>query len=168
MDSKFTSNFGYGLTIAYLVPGFTVLQGLPFLFKDTANWGILGRNDPTLSGLLSGTMEALATGLTVSSVRWLVIDWLHHRMGIKPPQWDFATLKQSTEAFQLLVQNHYHYYKFHANMTVALVWAYAAGGYALGWKGLLYWLLGGLFFLGSRDCLKKYYDRSGQLLDGGA
>jgi hypothetical protein len=49
-------------------------------------------------------------------------------------------------------------------MVIALIWAYFAGGYALGWKGEWYWILAALFFLGSRDALKKYYDRTGQLL----
>jgi hypothetical protein len=153
------SNFG--LFIAYVLPGFTVIRGVPFI-GASAGWGVEG--DPTLSGFLSGTVEAIAAGLTVSTVRWLLLDSLHHRTGLKPPAWDFALLEKNVDAFEYLVHIHYRYYKFYANMVVALVWAYAAGGYALGWRGVGYWLLVGLFFLGSRDALRKYYDRAGRLL----
>jgi hypothetical protein len=66
------------------------------------------------------------------------------------------------------VNIHYRYYKFYANTAVALAWAYAGGGYALGWRGLAYWLLAALFLLASRDALGKYYERAGRLLGGPA
>ena len=49
-------------------------------------------------------------------------------------------------------------------MVVALDWVYATREYARGWRGLAYWLLASLFFLASRDALRKYYQRAGQLL----
>ena len=156
-----TSNFG--LFIAYVLPGFTALQGMPFLTDGQAGWGTVG-SEATLTDFLSGTVEAVAAGLTVSTLRWLVIDTLHHRTGLKAPRWDFSTLGSGVGALEFLIQSHYQYYKFYANMVVALVWAYVTGGYALGWKGLLYWPLAALFFLGSRDTLRKYYERSGRLL----
>src|SRR5262249_34955165 len=106
----------------------------------------------------------LAVGLTVSTVRWLLIDALHHRTGIRPPAWDFARLEKNVGAFEYLVQVHYRYYKFYANMVVALAWAFIAGGYALGWRGLVYWLLGGLSRAASGAALRKYSERAGQLL----
>src|SRR5262249_53760002 len=84
------------------------------------------------------------------------------------PAWDFARLEKNVGAFEYLVQVHYRYYKFYANMVVALAWAFAAGGYAQGWRGLVYWLLAGLFLIASRDALRKYYERAGQLLRPGA
>jgi hypothetical protein len=117
-----------------------------------------------VTAFLSGTVEAVAVGLTVSAVRWLLIDALHHRTGIRPPAWDFARLEKNVGAFEYLVQVHYRYYKFYANMVVALAWAFVAGGYAQGWRGLVYWLLAGLFLVASRDALTKYYERAGQLL----
>lgn len=78
--------------------------------------------------------------------------------------WDFSLLDKKVAALELLVQGHYRYYKFYANMVVALAWAYVTRGYASGWGGVVYWLLAALFLLGSRDTLRKYYDRAGQLL----
>lgn len=156
------SNFG--LLIAYVLPGFTALYGLPFL-SSTEGWGIAGvEANATVAQFLSGTVEATAVGLMVSSVRWLFIDMLHQRTGINPPQWNFAHLETGVDAFEFLVAIHYRYYKYYANMLVALIWSYAAGGYALGWRGLAYWALGLVFFLASRDALRKYYERTGQLL----
>ncbi|AWM39165.1 hypothetical protein GobsT_25510 [Gemmata obscuriglobus] len=156
------SNFG--LFIGYVLPGFTALGGLPFLAGATG-WGTAADgSDPSITEFLSGTVEAVATGLTVSTVRWLVVDTIHHRTGLRPPRWDFRVLDEAADAFELLIQIHYHYYKFYANMVVALVWAYLAGGYAYGWRGLWYGVLAALFFVASRDTLMKYYERSGRLL----
>ncbi len=161
MSSRDDFDTNFGLLIAYVLPGFTALQGMPFLSSSTA-WGTGAGT--SLTGFLSGAVEAVAAGLTISTVRWLVIDTIHHRTGLRAPAWDFARLEKNVAAFELLVQVHYRYYKFYANMVVALAWAYIAGGYALGWPGLAYWLLGALFFFASRDALQKYYGRAGRLL----
>jgi hypothetical protein len=160
--SQESSVTNFGLLIAYVLPGFTALQGVPFLSGASIPWGV--DDSPTLAGFLASTIQAIATGLTVSAVRWLVLDTLHHRTGLKPPQWDFALLAKNVEAFELLIHIHYRYYKFYANMVVALLCAYASGGYALGWRGGVYWLLAALFFVASRDALGKYYGRGGRLL----
>lgn len=155
----------FGLLIAYVLPGFTAIQGLPLLSGAPMVWATAGSEaSPTLPSLLSGTVEAIAVGLTVSTVRWLLIDTLHHRTGLRAPPWDFALLEKNVAAFELLVHIHYRYYKFYANMVVALAWAYVSRGYALGPRGLVYWLLAALFLLASRDALRKYYGRAGRLL----
>jgi hypothetical protein len=155
----------FGLLIAYIIPGFTALKGLPYLADSRGSWGaITGDSTATVADFLFGTIEAVTAGLTVSTVRWLVLDSLHHRTGIKAPAWDFALLERNVAAFELLVHIHYRYYKSYANMVIALLWSYASQGYSLGWRGVPYLLLAGLFFLGSRDCLAKYYGRAGRLL----
>ncbi|MFO0809047.1 MAG: hypothetical protein U0746_10520 [Gemmataceae bacterium] len=163
MASTESSINNFGLLIAYVLPGFTAVQGLPFLAANSTAWGA---NAPSLPGLVSGTLAAVAAGLTVSAVRWLVVDTLHHRTGLRPPEWDFARLEKNAAAYELLVQIHYWYYKFYANMVVALVWAVADGGHATDRGGVPYWLLAVLFFWGSRDALRKYYARAGRLLAG--
>jgi hypothetical protein len=165
MGSQGGSLTNFGLLIAYVLPGFTALKGLPFLSEVQGAWGTTDAVvTPTLTSFLSGTTEAVAVGLIVSTVRWLVIDTIHHRSGLKPPNWDFALLEKNVAAFEFLIQIHYWYYKFYANMLVALLWAYASGAYALGLRGLVYWFLALLFFLASRDSLGKYYERAGRLL----
>lgn len=169
MGSQDASAANFGLFIAYVLPGFTALQGMPLLLGPGATWGGAGGvPGSTVADFLSGTVEAVPAGLTVSAVRWLLIDTLHHRTGLRPPVWNFAALDRNVAAFELLIHIHYRYYKFYANMVVALACAYLSGGYALGWRGLAYWPLAALFFLGSRDTLRKYYERSGRLLSSAA
>jgi hypothetical protein len=166
MASQETSVNNFGLLIAYVLPGFTALQGLPYLSDSAAAASELVARavEPTLAGFLYGTVDAITVGLTVSAVRWLVLDTLHHRTGLRPTSWDFALLEKNVAAFELLVHIHYRYYKFYANMVIALIWAYIFRGYALGWRGLVYLVLVVLFFLASRDALRKYYERAGRLL----
>ena len=156
MSSREASVDNFGLLMAYVLPGFTALQGLPYLSASPA--AVLGPvvpgMEPTLAGFLYGTIQAITVGLTVSAVRWLVLDTLHHKAGLEPPQWDFALLTTNVAAFELLVNIHYRYYKFYANMVVALLCAYASRGYTEGWRGIFYWLLVALFFVASRDALR--------------
>jgi hypothetical protein len=162
-EGSVTTNFG--LLIAYVLPGFTAMQGLPMLSGSQMVWAAAANEvSPTLPSLLSGTVEAIAVGLTVSTLRWLIIDTLHHRTGLKPPPWDFARLEKNVAAFELLVHIHYRYYKFYANMVVALVWAFISRGAGQGPRGVVYWLLAALFLFASRDALRKYYERAGRLL----
>lgn len=166
MASEETSLTNFGLVIAYVLPGFTALQGFPLFAQAPVVWGgPNGDPNPSLTSFLSGTVMALASGLTVSTVRWLLIDTVHHRTGLRPPPWDFARLDKNVAAFEYLVLVHYRYYKFYANMVVALLWAYATRDYALGWKGLYDWPLVILFFFASRDSLRKCYERTGRLLE---
>lgn len=162
--SEESSLNNFGLVIAYVLPGFTALQGFPLLAPGQAAWGTGGDPNPPLTAFLSGTVMALAAGLTVSAVRWFVIDRLHHWTGLRKPERDFARLEKNVAAFEFLVLVHYRYYKFYANMVVALVWAYATRDYLLGWRGAIDLPLVVLFFVASRDSLRKYYERTGELL----
>lgn len=164
MGSQEISDTTFGIFIAYLLPGLTALYGLPIGANGQLWWTVAADSQVTFPQLALILVTALATGLTVSTVRWLVIDTVHHRTGLRPAVWDFGRLGENVAAFEFLNQIHYRYHKFYANMVVALVWAYAAGGYALGWRGFAYWALAILFFLGSRDALGRYYDRVGRLL----
>lgn len=155
----------FGLVIAYVLPGFTALQGFPLLAAGATAWGTGGDPNPPLTAFLSGTVMALAAGLTVSAVRWLVIDTLHQKTGLRRPVRDYALLERNVAALEYLDLVHYRYYKFYANMVVALVWSYAARDYALGWKGALSLALAVLFFVASRDALSKFYKRTAELLN---
>jgi hypothetical protein len=162
--SEESSLNNFGIVIAYVLPGFTALHGFPLYPPGQAAWGTGGDPNPSLTTFLSGTVMALAAGLTVSAVRWLVIDRLHRWTGLRLPVRDFARLERSVAALEYLDVVHYRYYKFYANMVVALVWIYATRDYVLGWHGAIYLPLVALFFLASRDALAKFYTRSGELL----
>jgi hypothetical protein len=113
----------------------------------------------------------VAAGLTVSAVRWMVIDRLHHMTGIPYPDWDFSRLQKSISAFSTLIEIHYRHYQFYANMLVAVVFLYCCRRTALGfwtapfgWTDAAFLALAVIFYVTSRDTLRKYYDRGRALL----
>ena len=162
----------FGLLIAYILPGFTALWGASYLWEPLGSWfGTTPLDAPTVGGFLFLTLASITAGLTVSTIRWLIVDTLHHRTGLPPPSWDFSLLRQNPAAFAILVDAHYRYYQFNANMLVSLSAVYVARRLALGFApgtfglaDLGFPLLACVFFLGSRDALRKYYQRAGELL----
>ena len=162
---KELSSKNFGLLIAYLLPGFVALLGVSY-FSATVR-GLLTITEattaPTVGGFLYLTLASVAAGLTASTVRWAVIDTLHHRTGIRPPGWDFGRLQEHVEAYIILVENHYRFFQFYANMLMSLVFTWACRRAALspplGWFDLAFGLLVVILFAGSRDALAKYYTR---------
>jgi hypothetical protein len=164
------SNSNFGTLVAYLVPGATVLLG-GSLFSPTlqALLATTPAEAPTIGGFLHVTLASLAVGMTVSAVRWLVIDWFHGQTGLMAPSLDFSNLGKHVEAYTLLIEIHYRHYQFYANMLVATAVAYACyrfklGTFSVGWLDFGFVTLEVIFFVTSRDTLRKYYIRSKQLL----
>ena len=169
-----TSNFG--LLIAYLLPGFTCLWGLSYVSDTVRSW--LGTNPtdaPTVGGFLCVTLASVAAGLTVSTLRWLVIDTIHHWTGVPRASWDFSRLQQNVAAYDVIIEYKYRYYQFYANTLIALVVvcvsrrvSFGFWSTAIGWLDLGFLLLGVIFFLASRDTYRKYLSRGDMLLGRGA
>jgi hypothetical protein len=167
-----TSHFG--LTIAYVVPGFITLVALSHFSPSVRAWLLpQSGSSPTVGGFLYSTLASFTSGLTLSTVRWFVLDRVHHRTGLPRPKWDFSRLQDNIDAFELAIEYHYRYYQFYGNTLVALLFVIAfpqaLAGFIPGnvWiHRLLLSALAGLFFLASRDALWKYYGRSSALHDG--
>ena len=169
---KQLSSENFGLLIAYIIPGLTALWGASYLSTTIRSW-LTGPavNGPTIGGFLYATIAAVGTGLVVSTVRWALIDTLHHATGLRRPRWDFARLQKHFDVYDRLEHNHYIYYQFHSNMNVALFIAYVARriglgfwSLPLGWSEVGFLMLSIIFFAGSRDTLRKYYARVEQLI----
>lgn len=165
------SNENFGPLIAYLVPGATALWGFSLFAPSLAAWfAATPENAPTISGFLYLTMASLTVGMTITAVRWAIVDQLHTITGLQPPKLDFSRLATSVDAFNLLIEIHYRHYQFYANMFVATGIAYLCHRIHLGtlWHMDLldpgFVLLESVFFLTSRDTLRKYYQRTQQLL----
>ncbi len=166
------SERNFGLAIAYLIPGFVVLGVLGRYSGTIRGWlAVAPESGPAVGGFLYATLASMGLGLCVSAARWLTLDQLHHRTGIRPPQWDFSALQANLEAFDSTIQNHYRHYQFYGNTLVALLGAsltyrpwpelVAARPWtaSLGFLALLT-----LLFVASRDTLQKHYLRSFAIL----
>jgi hypothetical protein len=167
------SDKNFGVIIAYILPGFVALWGVSCFSATVESWiGASQQGNPTVAGFCYVTLASLAAGLTVSVVRWALVDSLHHATGIVPPAWKFAKLDDRLQGFLTLVENHYRYYQFYANMFIAAGFAYGARAIAEGsafwldgWTSVGFLALEAILFAGSRDTLRKYFSRTQQLLN---
>ena len=167
------SPFNFGLIVAYVVPGFVILWGLSFHSVTIATW-LAGPSQaaPTVGGLFYATIASVACGMIANVFRWAFIDTIHHHTGVRLPRWDFSLLDQKRlGGYELLVELHYRYHQFFANMLIALVFTYVAyrstpsGAAAhVGAIDVGFVVVCIVLFLGSRDALRKYYRRAGELL----
>lgn len=158
----------FGLLMAYLIPGFIVLWGLePHVYAARLWLGQSTENAPTIGGFLYATIAAVALGQLTSTVRWLLIDPVHHHTGIAKPAWNFSRLPQTIAAFDRLIEDHFRYYQFHANGLVAVITAailhWTANGFRVS-QCLLLIVVVSLLYIGSRDTLAKYYRRVEEIL----
>jgi hypothetical protein len=165
-----TKNFG--ILIAYLLPGFVAVWGVSFFSETVHNWlGASTINAPTVGGFLYVTIGSIAAGIVISTVRWAIIDGIHHETGIPEPKWEFSRLEERLAAFEEFVEYHYRYYQCSANMFLAVAFTYttwllshSGGFYRAGWLNLAFIFLEVVFWMGSRDSLRKYYRRTAEVL----
>lgn len=165
------SQRNFGLLVAYVLPGFVGLWGVSPFSKTVQSWiTISPESRGAAAALVYVTLASLAVGMTVSALRWLLIDHFHHVTGVRPPQCDFQNLDEQAGGFMILVESHYRYYQFYANVFVAVALAYvgcliAGGGMCrTGWNNVFVIILELVLLAGSRDALKKYYSRVERLL----
>ncbi len=124
---KQVSSDNFGILIAYVLPGFVTLIGVSFFSETARAWlGSAPTNSPTVSGFLYVTLASIGAGRVVSTIRWLIIDTIHHRTGIPNRKWDYSVLNERFHAYQFLVSNQYRYYQFYGNVLVACASSYGA------------------------------------------
>jgi hypothetical protein len=166
------SNQNFGLIIAYLLPGFVALWGVSYFSPTVTGWIAASQHDaPTVAGFMYVTLASLAAGVTVSAVRWAIIDHLHHVTGIVPPAWKFTHLEDKLQGYLTLVENHYRFYQYYSNTFIAAAFAFSARLLSeepaphpvAATCGFL--ILEMVLFAGSRDTLNKFYSRTQQLLN---
>lgn len=165
------SKDNFGPLIAYIVPGATALAGFSLFIPELKLWFDSSSPDsPTIGGFLYLTVASIAAGMTISAIRWAIVDTIHAWTGLVPPRLDFAKLGRNVEAYTLLIEIHYKHYQFYANMAVATAIAYAcyriyAGLFGhYGWTDVGVVVLEAIFLSTSRDTLRKYYERGSQVL----
>jgi hypothetical protein len=158
----------FGLVIAYLIPGFLALWGLSFYSPAISEWlrGV-GPGGPSVGGFLYVLLASIAAGMTVSGVRWAVLDRCHAMTGLTRPHLNFGNLPGRLDVFEQINEHHYRYYQFYGNSLIALAFTYPTlrlhgGG---GWAADLGFLfIEVVFAAGSRDALRNFYRRATQLL----
>ena len=162
------TNQNFGLLIAFVLPGFILLWGLQPHSDMVSSWlGHATAEVPSVGGFLYITMASVGVGQLVSTLRWLLVDTLHHHTGVKPPKWNFKRLRDRVAAYDRLIEIHYRYYPWHANglvaVTISAVLRWTANGFMVR-ELLLLLFVDALLYLGSRDTLQKYYRRVEELL----
>jgi hypothetical protein len=159
----------FGLLIAIVIPGFTLIYGFTYLQSEWATWiQPETLNATSLSSFLLLSIASVAAGLTIHTIRWITLDALHHRTGIKPRRWDFSKFEENLGAYDKLTENHYRFYQFYGGMLISLIWVFVARKVGLSWRldwydlGICFvWVL---FFFASRDTLTRYYERLNHVL----
>jgi hypothetical protein len=166
-----SSSKQFGLMVAYLLPGFIVLTGIARFAPLVAAWlQPLNQAQASLGAPVYAVLAATTIGMIVSCFRWLIIDHIHHWTGVTPPVWDDSRLSERVGAFNYLVDNHYRYYQFYANILIAVAIAYLANRAALTspllgvGTDLGFLIVCAALFAGSRDALSKYYLRTNRLI----
>ena len=161
----------FGLMVAYLLPGFIVLAGIAPFAPLVAAWlQPLNQAQANLGAPVYAVLAATTIGMIVSCFRWLIIDHLHYWTGVRAPVWDDSRLSERVGAFNYLVDNHYRYYQFYANILIAIAIAYlpnrVPGTSALLGIGtdMIFFIVCAALFAGSRDALIKYYLRTDRLI----
>jgi hypothetical protein len=156
---------GFGLLIAYVLPGFVTLVGLGWTSDAVQLWLIGASNaGPTVGSFFYVFMASVGAGMVASLVRWACLDTLHHMTGLDRPVLDESRLVERLPAFDYLVEQHYRYYQFYGNTMVATILAFVlwrtsptGAATAVGWAEFGLVVLVSLFVAGSRDALRKYY-----------
>ncbi len=163
----------FGLVIAFLLPGFLCLWGLSFAVPTIAAWLALSSQSqaPTVGGFLYVTLASLALGLLISAVRWASVDKIHELTGLKRPDFNTSALKDehTLNAFQRIVESHYRFYQYYANTMVALIISFICYvAFSPDKPSVFLWIIFIVvtmtLFYGSRDALRKYYDRGTDIL----
>ena len=139
--------------------------------SDKAAWLMSTGDQPTVGGFLYATLASVGLGMTVSAVRWLIVDKVHHHTGVVQQDSDFRKLRSTVGAYLMLVEFHYRYYQFYANTLVAVLLAYPMYRFTSPIEpapvatDFLILIAIFVYIVASRDSLRKYYERVSELLD---
>ncbi len=124
-----------------------------------------------MGGVLYVTAASIVVGMILNTLRWVLLDSLHHATGITRPAWNDALLSDHLPAFERLVEDHFRYYQFYGNTAFAaaagfIAWRLSPAG-ALAptlWPELGLLILELTLVAASRDALRRYYGRTSRLL----
>lgn len=158
----------FGILIAFGLPGFLFLAGLPPEARPFTDQLCTPSSAPTLGGFLYALPVSLGCGLILSGIRWASIDYLMHLTGLSQPKLNYSRLAPQLPAFTILVEHHYRYYQFYSNSLIAVLVLLSVNVRLRGLPSfeLSFWIMAlcVVLFFASRDCLGRYYSRLTQIL----
>jgi hypothetical protein len=176
---KEVTDKNFGVVIALWLPGVILLWGLTYSYPHLSTWLNKANSSEaaTIGGFLYLSLAALAAGMVVSAIRWMIIDlfvlsyipWIK----VQRETFDFGTLrdKDSFAVFQGAVENFYRYYQYYSNTLVSILGAlfvYVIRGEERigrgGWCAVAFICIA--LLLASRDSLKNYYACRAQIARG--
>jgi small-conductance mechanosensitive channel len=173
---KEVTDKNFGVIIAFWLPGVILLWGLTYSYPELSAWltKASGSEAATIGGFLYVTLAALALGMVISAVRWLIIDTIFHYVPlvrVQRGEFDFGSLKQKDAfvVFQGAVETFYRFYQYYSNTLVSIAAAVIAYGVIGGKEPISSFVLVVIgvtcfaLFLASRDSLKNYYSCRAQI-----
>ncbi|TWU37537.1 hypothetical protein Q31b_43250 [Novipirellula aureliae] len=111
----------FGILIAYIIPGWVLLMGASYSSITASAWtSVSVKTSPTVAGFLFATLASIGLGVFISTIRWMLIDPLMYLLGVSQEKLVFNRLNESFDAVRALIDSHYRYYQFHANLSVSL------------------------------------------------
>jgi hypothetical protein len=158
----------FGVVIAFLLPGFILLWAVQIHSSVVRLWlqGAMNpgaAEGPTGGSFLLAAIASLALGMLVSGFRWIVYDcilfgWI--LQDVRPKRISFSALSKHLPAVSILIENHYRYFQYYANSSVALGVAGLISIRQLSiLHGLLIVVIEVVMGAAARDSWNKYYDR---------
>lgn len=169
----------FGLVIATLLPGLAALYGLTFWSPRVRQvFETFLTSDSNIGLFLLVILAALAMGLLLSALRWVVYErdfpWAKHDR-LSPDDFQSLTRTDCLPAFKTVVEEHYRYHQFFGGVSIA--WPLIVGGWV--WRessslGILLTigaivvgiLLELLLYAAAKDARKQYIDRAKGVLKG--
>ena len=156
----------FGLLIAYVIPGFGFIALWGSEIPQVSRWMTDSTaTSPTVGGFLYITIASVTSGLVLHTLRWAILDRLHHATGLRPPAWNRFADPVSLDAYRSMVDFHYRYYEFYGSsllLMIALVLLPPSNiANTPDWRLLQGALiaLSLIFFAASRDTLNRCYSR---------
>jgi hypothetical protein len=116
------SSTTFGLIIAFLLPGISALFTLSFWIESLRSmFNTFVTSESNVGLFLSVVLFAIALGLQVNVVRWLVFEqWICRKTELEQEWFKSLSDGPTLLAFRAAVDEHYRYHQFWGSMTVVL------------------------------------------------
>lgn len=113
----------FAVTIAFLLPGLAPIAAAAPGSQTVANWFGAASQSPTIGGLLFVVLAALASGMALTALRWMLFEELSIfgcRLVQPGTPVNEAARKDHLAVYDDLRYQHYYFYLASANMAVAV------------------------------------------------